>query len=307
MVGTTQTSVRVNQLADDDLSWWARSLRAQLRTAAGPEQVDEARMAAFVHDGIVADGGTMDTRAVHEAGLPVAACRVSECLHPLTLRRDLRVEGLCAAPAGAAALLDALPHDLEVRVELPLLGTARALQPTLRQLGFRPEVLLVRRPTDGLRPAPDWQIRAATAQDTDFLYDCLAAAVRNGLNGTSAQVDIDDWIRTRYARLLRPGVTCVIAELDGRPVGHGYVTAGPDRYGRGPCGFLHDVFVLPAAKGLGCAHALTGALGERLSAGGVPVLEGEVIMTGGDKTALRGGLHAAGWREDRMRWLRPAQ
>jgi len=328
MVSTTQISERVSPLASDDLSWWARTLRTQLSTAAGPEQADDVRVAAFVHDGIVADGGTTDAWAVREGRTPLAAFRVSECLHPITLRRDLRVEGLCAGPAGSAAavaLLDTLPDDLDVRVELPLLGTAAALRSVLRQRGFRPEVLLVRRPTAGLRRVPDsrpgksrgeqpshptaapWQIRAATATDADFVYECLATAVRNGLGGASAQVDIDDWIRTRYARLLRPGVTCVIAESAGRPVGHGYATAGPDRYGPGLCGYLHDVFVQPAAKGLGCAHALTGALGEQLSAGDVPMVEGEVIMAGGDQAALRGGLRAAGWREDRMRWVRTAR
>ena len=302
MVGTTLAYARVSPLANDDLSWWAQTLHTQLRTAAGPEQADDARLTTVAHN-IVADGGTVDAWAVREDDAPLAACRVSECRHPITLRRDVRVEGLCAAPAGsaaAAALLDRLPDDLAVRVELPLRGTAEALEPALRQRGFEPEVLLVRRPTDGLRHPSGWQIRAATAGDADFLYDCLAAAVRNGLNGTPAGVDIDAWIRTRFARLLHPGVTCVIAELAGRPVGHGYATTGPDRYGPGLCGFLHDVFVLPDAKGLGCAHALTGALGERLSAAGGSMLEGEVIMAGGDQTALRAGLREAGWREDRI-------
>jgi len=403
MVSTTQISERVSPLAADDLSWWARTLRTQLSTAAGPEQVDDVRVAAFVHDGIVADGGTTDAWAVREGGKPLAAFRVSECVHPITLRRDLRVEGLCAGPTGsaaAAALLDTLPDDLDVRVELPLLGTAAALRPALLRRGFRPEVLLVRRPTAGLHRVPDsrpgnsrgeqppqptatpWQIRpatttdtesvaeqpphptatprqiraataadtkfvgeqpphpttapkqihpatttdtesvaeqpphptttpsqirAATAADAEFVYECLATAVRNGLGGARTQVDVDDWIRTRYARLLRPGVTCVVAESAGQPVGHAYATAGPDRYGPGLCGYLHDVFVRPAAKGQGCAHALTDALAERLSADDVPILEGEVIMAGGEQTALRDGLRAAGWREDRMRWVRAAQ
>jgi L-amino acid N-acyltransferase YncA len=266
-----------------------------------------------------ADGGVLDTITVRRDGRPTAAARLFECLHPLTLRPDLRLDGLCGLTAdqagqtdqadqggeAVATLVAGLPAGWAVRAELPVRGSAAPLAAVLAAAGFRPEVLMIRRATGGLPPVDGWRVRPASPADAGFVRSCLAAAVRNGLAGETVAVDLDAWIAARFAEPLHPGAVCVVAERDGRPVGHGYATVGTDRYGPVPAATVHDVFVLPEAKGGGAAHAITAALGGALLARGVPVMEGEVIMNGGAQPALRAGLSRAGWREDRMRWHRP--
>lgn len=297
--------VQVGPLTEAELDWWVSALVRQRSTGSGAETADLAFVRRVVRDAVVADGGVLDTVAVRQAGVVTAAARLFECLHPLTLATDMRLDGLCAAGAPAAArLLATVPHRWAVRAELPLRGDAAPLAGVLAAAGFQPEVLTIRRSTAGLAEAPGWQVRSATAADAGFVRSCLAAAVRNGLAGETTRVDVDAWTTARFAEPFHPDAACVVAERDGRPVGHGYATVGGDRYSPARTATVHDVFVLPEAKGTGGAHAITAALASVLRTRGVPVLEGEVIMKGDPQVALRAGLAGAGWREDRMRWVR---
>jgi L-amino acid N-acyltransferase YncA len=295
-------------LTNLELDWWQDTLCQQTVSAAEPEPVDQAHVRSYVHETIVADGQTAGTLAVRDAAVVVAACRIAECRHPLTLQPDLRLEGLCADAHRSDAvgdLLEQVPTGLETRTELPVRGAAALRQP-LAQHGFQPEILVVRRPTQCLAPEPDWQIRAATERDRQFVQDCLATAVRRGLLGQEPKVDVDAWVRQRFAELTGPHVECVVAESGGQLIGHGYATLRPDRYRPELCGYVVDVFVLPAAQGRGCSRALTAALGARLHERGVPILESEVVLVShtADPAGLRANLGRAGWREDRMRWVR---
>lgn len=298
----------VHALTEAELDPWIAALATQRLSAAGPEPADDDFVRRTVREAILTDGGILDTIAVRRDGRLTAAARLFECLHPLTLRPDLRLDGLCdlAGDEEAATLIAALPAGWAVRAELPVRGTAAPLADVLAAAGFRPEVLTIRRATGGVPAVDGWRVRDATATDADFVRSCLAAAIRNGLAGEPVAVDLDGWIATRFAEPFHPDAVCVVAERDGRPIGHGYATVGTDRYRPVHAATVHDVFVLPEAKGGGCAHAITAALAEALLARGVPVMEGEVIMAGEAQSALRAGLSAAGWREDRMRWHRPA-
>jgi L-amino acid N-acyltransferase YncA len=300
---------RYASLTNLELDWWQDTLCLQTVSAAEPEPVDQAHIRSYVHETIVADGQTAGTIAVRDDAAVVAACRIAECRHPLTLRPDLRVEGLCADAHRSDAvsdLLEQIPTGLETRTELPVRGTAAALRQPLEQHGFQPEVLVIRRPTQGLASEPDWQIRAATERDRQFVHDCLATAVRRGLLVQEPKVDVDAWVRRRFAELTGPHIECVVAESGSQVVGHGYATLRPDRYRPELCGYVVDVFVLPAAQGRGCSRALTAALGARLHERGVSILESEVVLVSGtaDPAGLRASLGRAGWREDRMRWVR---
>jgi L-amino acid N-acyltransferase YncA len=297
--------VHAGPLAEAELDWWISALVGQRFTASGAETADPAYVRRTVRATVAADGGVLDTVAVRRAGVVTAAARLFECCHPLTLTTDMRLDGLCAAGAPAAAqLLAAVPDRWPVRAELPLRGDAAPLAEVLTAAGFEPEVLTIRRSTAGLAETPGWQVRPATAADAGFVRSCLAAAVRNGLAGVTTPVDIDTWTAARFAEPFHSEAACVVAERDGRPVGHGYATMGADRYRPAPLATVHDVFVLPDAKGTGGAHAITAALACVLRDRGVSMMEGEVIMKGDPQSALRSGLAGAGWSEDRMRWVR---
>ncbi|HZN77421.1 MAG TPA: GNAT family N-acetyltransferase [Micromonosporaceae bacterium] len=292
------------ELTDVELVWWRNALRDQFREAA-VDGAEETQMTWYA-DSIVDDDGAAGTAAVREDGVAVAAMRVAECLHPLTHFRDRRIEGLVARPPdAAAALLERLPTDLQMRVEVPMHGSGVALSEPLQRYGFQPEVLTVRRRTSSSWPESDWTIRPAVPTDADFVYDCLATAVRRGLLGQEPDVDLDQWVRARFPDPSGSEAVCVVAEQNGDLVGHGYAILRPDRYLSRPCGYVVDVFVLRHAQGRGCSVALTTALGTRLHEAGVPVVESEVVLAGNPNPApLRDRLAAAGWREERMRWVR---
>jgi GNAT superfamily N-acetyltransferase len=206
-----------------------------------------------------------------------------------------------------AELLARLPTDLDVRVELPAGPSTAALRDAVRSSGFREEVLTVRRAADAAARRGDWSLRAAGPDDANFVVDCLAIAVRRGLFGRAAAVDVGEWVGKRWPAPGSPDVECVVAELDGRPVGHAYALIGLDRYSPAESAHVIDVFVLPEARGRGCSQALTAELSRRLAARGVPDMESEVALSGGgDTTGLLAGLQKAGWRVDRAWWIREA-
>jgi GNAT superfamily N-acetyltransferase len=302
-------------LADGETPQWVAALVALALGGAADEPTDPEHIRGTVRDRITTEGGSRAATAVHDGGRSVAAARLIECRHPVTLRTDLRIEDLAALAgplpsadltAVTSRLLDALPEGLPVRAELPVRGPAAALAAALGAAGFVPEVLSVRRATADVPLVDVCPIRPATPADTSFVQDCLARAIRNGLAGEPPAVDLDEWVRRRFADPFHTGATCLIAERQGRSVGHVYATVGPDRYRRIRLASIHDVYVIPEAKRQGVAHALTGALAAQLSRSGVSMMEGEVILRGDPRQVLRAGLAAAGWREDRIRWLRTA-
>lgn len=295
-----------------ELDWWRDMLARQSTDAADGAPVDQEHVTA-VAAALVADGGAEDTIGVRDDGVTVAAARLVDCRHPVTRLADRRLEGLCLAedaedPAGAVAeLLSRVPADLDVRVELPAGPAAERLRHAARQVGFREEILTVRRSAVAVPDPGGWSPRPAGPQDADFVYDCLAVAVRRGLAGRTAAVDVGEWVRERWPGPAGPDVRCVLAELDGRPVGHAYALIVPDRYLATRTAHVIDVFVLPEARGRSCSQALVAALGRELEAGGVANLESEVVLGGRTDTAgLVAGLLAAGWRVDRAWWLREA-
>ncbi|HEV7658118.1 MAG TPA: GNAT family N-acetyltransferase [Mycobacteriales bacterium] len=290
-----------------ELRWWQDTLTRQLADAAGAAPT--GRVAALAAT-VVGDGGAEDTLGVRRAGLAVAAARLVDCRHPVTDQADRRLEGLCVDPSAAdavAELLARLPTDLDVRVELPAGPSTAALRDAVRSSGFREEVLTVRRAADAAARRGDWSLRAAGPDDANFVVDCLAIAVRRGLFGRAAAVDVGEWVGKRWPAPGSPDVECVVAELDGRPVGHAYALIGLDRYSPAESAHVIDVFVLPEARGRGCSQALTAELSRRLAARGVPDMESEVALSGGgDTTGLLAGLQKAGWRVDRAWWIREA-
>lgn len=299
-------------LTSVELCWWREALVRQLTDAAGDPPVDTDHLAA-VAAAVVADGGAEDTIGVRRDGATVAAARLVDCRHPVTLRADRRLEGLCVdagvpdATDAVSELLARVPTDLEVRVEIPAGPAAAGLREAVRGGGFHEDVLTVRRAIGTAPARDDWKLRPAGPEDAEFVFGCLAVAVRRGLFGRAAAVDVDRWVRERWPGPGGAGVECVVAELDGRPVGHAYALVGPDRYHRAPRAHVIDVFVLPEARGRGCSQALTAELGRRLTARGVPDLESEVALGGrSDTSTLLAGLLAAGWRVDRAWWLREA-
>ncbi|MFC4071861.1 GNAT family N-acetyltransferase [Actinoplanes subglobosus] len=302
-------------LADGEMPRWVDALVALTIGGAAEEPTDPEYVRTTVQDRVAAEGGCRAATLVHEAARPVVSARLVECRHPLTLRTDLRIEDLAAftgplPPSDVVAvmsrLLDALPGSWPVRAELPVRGPAAAWAASLAGAGFVPEVLTVRRATADVPPAGGCRVRPATPADAPFVQDCLARAIHNGLAGEPPAVDVDEWARRRFADPFHSGATCIIAERRGRRLGHVYATVGPDRYRRIRLANIHDVYVVPEAKRQGVAHALTAALADHLSRSGVPMMEGEVIMRGDPQQALRAGLAAVGWREDRIRWVRPA-
>jgi hypothetical protein len=295
-----------------ELDWWREALYTQVIGGAGGEPSEPRHVRSFVETAIVADGGTSGTVAVRDASVVTAACRVAHTQHPVTLVKDLLIEGLCAAPGREPDIVELLGHvppDLEARVELPVNGPAAALENPLRTLGFQPEVLTIRRPTADLRPPVDWRIRPATERDHDFVYHSLATAVGRGLFGRESRVDVEAWVRERFPAPAGEDVTCVVADSEDGLLGHAYATLRPDRYRPGSCGYVVDVLVLPSAQGRGGSRALTAGLGAALCASGITVMESEVAFGRGgvDPTPLRTNLVSAGWREDRMRWVRHAR
>jgi GNAT superfamily N-acetyltransferase len=305
----------IGPLTAGEVPQWVSALTAVMLGAGGEENPDPEYVRAAAQERVTSGGGELGVTAVRDGGRLIAAARVVECRHPLTHRHDLRIEDLATVPGLRSAdvitavsrLLDTVPAGLPVRIELPVRGPAATAAATLGHAGFVPEVLSLRRTTADPPPADGWPVRPATPADTGFVRDCLARAIRNGLAGepTAVDVDVDEWVRARFADPLHTDATCVITESNGLAVGHAYATAGPDRYHRSRLAVVHDVFVVPEAKGRGAARALTTALAAELSRQGIPVMEGEVIMRGDPQRELRAGLATTGWHEDRMRWLRP--
>ena len=99
-------------------------------------------------------------------------------------------------------------------------------------------------------------IRAATASDAETILQFVRALAEYERQPEAVQVDADT-LRAQLAAP-QPPFECLLAELDGRPVGfalffHSYSTW------RGKRGvWLEDLFVLPAARRSGVGAALLG-------------------------------------------------
>jgi hypothetical protein len=291
-------------LTEPELDSWRERLADQCVAGAPEGDADPGHVNEEIGRQIAADGGTRGTVGVRRAGALAAAGRVVDCLHPLTKAFDRRLEGLWAEPEALPSLLALIPRDQVLRATIPVHGPAARLAEPLREAGFAPEVVVVRRPTGG---GPDHagtaRVRPAVAADLLFVQECLAAAVRRGLFGQSPEVDLDEWIRTRFTAVSGVDLVCLIAEDGGQPIGHGFAQFTPDRYRSRRCAFIVDVFVVPDRHGEGHARTLTAALSAAVAARGATVLESEVALDG-DADTLRANLIAGGWREDRMVWAR---
>ncbi|WP_422770551.1 GNAT family N-acetyltransferase [Plantactinospora sp. WMMC1484] len=295
-------------LTTPELRYWQEVLTEQLASAAPPGGVDRAHGATYVEETIVADGGADGTMGIRREGQLVAAGRVVDCRHPLTLAWDRRIEGLWGdpdCPGAVAELLELVPDDLPVQVTVPDRGTAEHLADPLREHGFRPEVVVVRRPVTASDTASPG-VRPATAADAPFVCECLGTAVGRGLFGRSPAVDVSEWVRDRFADVTRDGAVCLVVEEAGRLLGHAYAVLAPDRYRAGRCGFVVDVFVVPDAHGRGLARALSEALENALLRYDVAALESEVALRSPGVSGLRANLATAGWVDDRVRWVREA-
>jgi hypothetical protein len=294
-------------LTEPELTSWQEHLVDQLVAAAPDGEADRAYLVDAVARQVVADGGTDGTLGVRRDGELVAAGRVVDCLHPLTKRRDRRVEGLWAQPDAVQTLLRLVPDDQPLRVTLPVRGPAEQLAEPLRAAGFQPELVTVRRAVSNDHDVKSTvEIYAATVADLPFVQQCLAVAVRRGLFGQPPEVDVDEWVRGQFAEAAGPDIVCLVARDGAQLIGHGYARLVADRYRPGQCAFIVDVFVIPQRHGEGHSHALTAALGSAVAVRGVSVLESEVALRG-DVSALRANLAASGWVEDHMVWVREAR
>ncbi len=116
-------------------------------------------------------------------------------------------------------------------------------------------------------------IRAAVADDREALGRYGGALMRQHHEWDPARFLAVEHPEEGYATFLvgqldSPGATVLVADLDGAVVGYAYASLEPMSWKelRGPCGYLHDVFVDELARGRG--------VGERLMNEALAWLEG---------------------------------
>jgi GNAT superfamily N-acetyltransferase len=116
-------------------------------------------------------------------------------------------------------------------------------------------------------------------------------AVAPALGSMPARTADNAWRRRReaYRRwLASPGAFVLVAERDGRAIGHAVVSFGGGYDGWGPgerIADLHDLAVLPDERGAGVGTALMDTLDKQLTAAGVEHLRLRVVAA--NDAALR--------------------
>lgn len=232
---------------------------------------------------------------------------VRRVAHPLTGARETSVIRFAATADTAADLLLA---ELDRRGLLDRCSTEVEAAPdsrhgALARHGFAERVLTVWYDSAGAGPAPipaDVDVHPLRPAETGFVLECLAIALRRGLGGEQAAVDLTAWAKDQYP-LGGHGELCLVGTCAGRPVCHGLGYSRPDRYGTGRVLYLVDVFVVPEYQGRGLSRLVTAAMMRRATETGYRVVESDVMLSPGSD-GLRVGLRNAGWAEDRVRWSR---
>jgi GNAT superfamily N-acetyltransferase len=242
-----------------------------------------------------------------------AFCAVRRVVHPLTGLAETSLTRFAATAAEPAALLldELARRDLLDRCTVETEAAPDGRQRALIEHGFTENVLVLRHPLepaagpDAAGPGPalaELDLHPVRGEETGFVIECLATALRRGLAGTQPATDLAAWAREHY--LLDDGsALCLVGRLDGIPVGHGLGYRRKDRYGIDSVLYLVDVFVVPSCQGRGLSRAISAEIMRVAAREGYQVVESDVLLTS-SSDGLRQGLRAAGWSEDRIRWGR---
>jgi len=153
-------------------------------------------------------------------------------------------------------------------------------------------------------------IRPATSADRDALGHYGGALMRLHYDFDPLRFIRSENPEAGYGRFLvsqidEEGMLVLVAERAGRVVGYAFAGLEPMSWKdlRAACGYLHDVFVDPAARGAGAGGMLVRAALERLEAMGAPRV---VLMSAAPNSTAQRLFERLGFRRTMVEMTREA-